>query len=154
MIVLPALPDAEKNRMMHCTTRNMVKLVVQSTGQAPSTAHPIPSEPIQLQFPYVCKTQELFITAVLPTARRESFVTASMRNLQLESFISHPDLKEISGKVGSNLGRIYFRNGFFALYIQHYSVCCWYKSCKGQLTFMYCLYQMCNLTCRVLYTLS
>jgi hypothetical protein len=58
MIVLPALPDAEKNRMMHCITRNIVKLVVQSMGHAPSTAHPIPSVPMQLQFPYICKTRK------------------------------------------------------------------------------------------------
>jgi hypothetical protein len=56
MIALPALPDVEKNRMMHSMTRNVVKLVVQSTGHASSTAHPIPSDPIQLQFPYICKT--------------------------------------------------------------------------------------------------
>jgi hypothetical protein len=58
MIVLPALPDAEKNLMVHCITRNMIKLVVQSTGHAPSTAHPTPSEPMQLQFPYICRIKK------------------------------------------------------------------------------------------------
>jgi hypothetical protein len=58
MIVLPALPDATQNRIMHCNARNMVKFVVQSTAHDPSTAHPIPSGPIQLQFPYICKTRK------------------------------------------------------------------------------------------------
>jgi len=58
MIMLPALPDAAQNRMMQCNTRNMVKYVLQSTGHFPSTAHPVPSGPIQLQLPYICKTRK------------------------------------------------------------------------------------------------
>ena len=58
MIVLPALPDAVQNRMKHCNTRNMVKYVLQSTGHDPSTAHPVPSGPIQLQLPYICKARK------------------------------------------------------------------------------------------------
>ena len=58
-MVFPALPEEVRNLEIHWITINVVKLNVQSKGQAPSTAQPCPSVPMQLQLPNICKMKIL-----------------------------------------------------------------------------------------------